>query len=315
LFGFEVTTTNQPTNQMQQDQLIAFGISIISASISKSISAPFDRCLLLIQTQDANVLVRSAQVNRFKGYLDCLFRLKAEQGLKSLWRGNVVGIVSHIPSSLMRPFAKDLILSILPQYSSRQEFGKYLLSQMGSGALGALICVGVSYPFTIIRNRLAMDMSLSKQEFKGAMDCLKKITNGPNGWLGLYKGMGVSVIGVIPYRGCYLGMYEVFRDMNPWKKETGSAAIVSRFVFAQMTTLTAACVSYPFTVVCHRLQMQSDKNKENRVYSGALNCFTKTMKEEGLRGLYKGFSMQLFLSISPALVLVAYDSLMRSINS
>lgn len=48
------------------------------------------------------------------------------------------------------------------------------------------------------RTRLASDVGTGKRDFTGLWDCLSKTAKGPKGFMGLYNGFGVSVMGIIP---------------------------------------------------------------------------------------------------------------------
>lgn len=67
---------------------------------------------------------------------------------------------------------------------------------------------------------------------------------------------GVSVVGIIPYRGVYFGLYDTLREKNPYKDELGAVGLASKFVIAQTTALAAGYAAYPFDTVRRRLQLQ-----------------------------------------------------------
>lgn len=46
----------------------------------------------------------------------------------------------------------------------------------------------------------------------------KKTASGPKGPIALYNGFGVSVMGIIPYRGVYFGLYDSLSAKNPYNK-------------------------------------------------------------------------------------------------
>merc|ERR1711971_1170003 len=96
----------------------------------------------------------------------------------------------------------------------------------------------------------------------GLADCLKKTVQS-GGVASLYNGIGVSVVGIIPYRGVYFGLFDTLSGYNPYQKsENGIMRAASKFVCAQVSAITAGYVSYPFDTVRRRLQMQSEKPQE-----------------------------------------------------
>jgi len=84
---------------------------------------------------------------------------------------------------------------------------------------------------------------------------------------------------------------------------------VSKFFVAQGTAICAGYASYPFDTIRRRLQMQSEKPKEQWVYKGTADCLSKIMKTEGTRALFKGAGAKALRTVGSALVLVFYDQL------
>merc|ERR1719453_1296580 len=79
-------------------------------------------------------------------------------------------------------------------------------------------------------------------------------------------GFGVSVVGIVAYRGPYFGIFDTLKEKNPWKKDKGIVGLFSKFCIAQTTAIIAGFISYPFDTVRRRLQMQSEKPKEQWLY-------------------------------------------------
>lgn len=139
-------------------------------------------------------------------------------------------------------------------------------------------------------------------------DCLKKTAAGPGGFGALYTGFGVSVVGIVGYRGLQLGTFDTITGINPWRKDKGILGAATTFAAAQTAITIGAGATYPFDTVRRRLQMQSEKPVEEHIYKGTVDCFKRVAAEEGLMaGLYKGFAANIVRSIGGALVLVFYD--------
>jgi len=125
----------------------------------------------------------------------------------------------------------------------------------------------------------------------------------------LYNGFGVSVAGIIPYRGVYFGMYDSLAGINPFKSDKGIVGLASKFAIAQATAITAGYASYPFDTIRRRLQMQSEKPKEEWLYKGTADCFNKIIKNEGTAALFKGAGANALRTVGSALVLVLYGEI------
>ena len=152
-------------------------------------------------------------------------------------------------------------------------------------------------------------MGSGQKSFNGLADCLAKTAKGPSGIMGLYNGFGVSVLGIFPYRGVYFGMYDTLAEINPYKKDRGVVGLASKFAIAQATAITAGYASYPMDTVRRRLQMQSEKPKDQWLYKGTLDCFAKVAKDEGMGALFKGAGANALRTVGSALVLVLYGEI------
>lgn len=138
---------------------------------------------------------------------------------------------------------------------------------------------------------------------------MKKTASGPKGFLGLYNGFGVSVTGIIPYRGVYFGMYDTAREKNPYKDDKGMYGLLSKFGIAQSVAIMAGYASYPFDTVRRRLQMQSEKPKAEWMYANTMDCFRKISAEEGMGAFFKGAGANALRTVGSPLVLVMYDQI------
>lgn len=67
--------------------------------------------------------------------------------------------------------------------------------------------------------------------------------------------MTVSVLGIIPYRAAYFGLYDTGKKYIPLVKEN----LLVKFLFAQTVTSISGLASYPFDTVRRRMMMQSGK--------------------------------------------------------
>jgi len=303
----------EQTKRVPQSKAVAFAqdfaIGGVSGAIAKTCTAPIERVKLIIQTQDANPRIRSGEIPRYTGIANCFSRVRSEQGTAAFWRGNLTNVIRYVPTQAFNFAFKDSIKALFPRYDSKKDFGKFFMVQLASGGLAGAGSLTVVYPLDYARTRLAADVGTGKRDFKGLSDCLVKTAKGPGGFMSLYNGYGVSVIGIIPYRGVYFGLYDTLKELNPYKKDLGIMGLLSKFACAQSTAIAAGYASYPFDTVRRRLQMQSEKPKDQWVYKNTLNCFAKVVKDEGLPALFKGAGANALRTVGAALVLVLYDSI------
>jgi len=175
--------------------------------------------------------------------------------------------------------------------------------------------VKIVYPLDYARTRLASDVGSGKAQFNGLLDCLTKTVKS-GGLPALYNGIGVSIIGIIPYRGAYFGLFDTLSGYNPWQKDNNPLfRASSKFACAQVSAIAAGYASYPFDTVRRRLQMQSEKPKEEWVYAGTMDCFKKIIKNEGTAALFKGAGANALRTVGAALVLVLYSEITGAVGT
>merc|ERR1712204_116973 len=221
------------------------------------------------------------------------------------WRGNFVNILRYFPTQAFNFAFKDTIKGFFPK---QKGFGGKLAVNVASGGLAGAGSLCIVYPLDYARTRLASDVGSGKKTFTGLWDCMYRTASGPGGFFAVYTGFGVSVVGIVGYRGLQLGTFDTITGLNPWKKDKGIMGAASTFAAAQTAITIGAGATYPFDTVRRRLQMQSEKPGEEHLYKGTGDCFRKIAAEEGMvAGLYKGFLANVVRSVGGALVLVFFD--------
>ncbi|KAH7519180.1 hypothetical protein FEM48_Zijuj08G0008300 [Ziziphus jujuba var. spinosa] len=136
----------------------------------------------------------------------------------------------------------------------------------------------------------------------GLLGSFKKIakTEGP---IGFYRGNGASVARIVPYAALHYMAYEQYRRWiiltfpDVWRGPVldlvaGSFAGGTAVLFTYPLDLVRTKLAYQ-VVGSTKLNVQGLMNNE-QVYKGIRDCFSKTYKEAGLRGLYRGVAPSLY---------------------
>ena len=185
----------------------------ISGAIAKTCTAPIERVKLIIQTQDANPKIISGEVPRYTGIVNCFTRVAAEQGIQAFWRGNFVNVLRYFPTQAFNFAFKDTIKGFFPKYSPKTDFGKSFAVNVASGGLAGAGSLTIVYPLDYARTRLASDVGSGNPQFNGLFDCLTK-TMKSGGFFSMYNGFGVSVVGIVAYRGPYFAIFDTLKEKN-----------------------------------------------------------------------------------------------------
>ena len=168
----------------------------------------------------------------------------------------MANVLRYFPTQALNFAFKDTYKKILCPYNPKKEPVKFFMGNMASGGAAGATSLMFVYPLDFARTRLAADVGKGKgggeREFSGLTDCISKIfkSDGP---IGLYRGFGISVVGIIFYRAAYFGMFDTgkvffFEDMK-------KANIFFVWLFAQFVTVSAGIFSYPLDTVRRRLMM------------------------------------------------------------
>ena len=284
-----------------------FMIGGVSAAVSKTVVAPIERVKLLLQVQDASKSI--AAENKYKGIGDCFTRVLNEQGFTSFWRGNLANVVRYFPTQALNFAFKDVYKKVFNPYNQKKEPVKFFIGNCASGGAAGATSLCVVYPLDFARTRLAADVgSGGAREFTGLIDCLKKVA-ASDGVTGLYRGFGISVVGIVAYRAAYFGCYDTGKAIL--FPDASKSSVFAMWMFAQVVTVGAGVLSYPLDTIRRRLMMQSGRTGADIQYTGTMDCFKKILVQEGPLAFFKGSLSNVIRGTGGALVLV-FDSKIKA---
>merc|ERR1712098_155284 len=298
--GNRINFIKMPFNAKSFAQDLAVGGT--AAAISKTLVAPIERVKLLLQTQAASTQIKAG--SEYKGIVDCFVRVSKEQGVISLWRGNLANVIRYFPTQALNFAFKDTYKQIFLGGVDKKNFWRYFAGNLASGGAAGATSLCFVYPLDFARTRLAADIGKgsAEREFSGLGDCLVKIFR-TDGLKGLYLGFNVSVQGIIIYRAAYFGCFDTAKGMLPDPKNTH---IIVSWMIAQTVTAAAGLVSYPFDTVRRRMMMQSGRKGADIMYKGTIDCWKKILKDEGSKAFFKGAWSNVIRGMGGAFVLVLY---------
>ncbi|XP_024371426.1 uncharacterized protein [Physcomitrium patens] len=160
--------------------------------------------------------------------------------------------------------------------------------------LGAALFSGVSatqYPAVVLKTRQQV-MAVNQSCTSLGLSLLKT-----HGLPGLYKGFTTSLIGTIPARSIYMTTLEFTKcHVTTLAKIFGgmsdpAAAAVANAAAGLTASFAAQFVWTPIDVVTQRLMVQGGRGGLSTDYRGGIDAFRTILKQEGVQGLYRGFSL------------------------
>ena len=105
---------------------------------------------------------------------------------------------------------------------------------------------------------------------------------------GLYRGVWPTVVGIIPYAGTSFFTFETLKKLHQDYLHTHPSP-VARLVFGALAGLLGQTVTYPMDIV--RRRMQTEGAAIAVEYNGIVSTLSYVYRTEGVRGLFKGVSM------------------------
>lgn len=172
-----------------------------------------------------------------------------EGGVRSLWRGNGINVMKIAPESAIKFAAYEQVKRLIRQNENRQ---MSIYERFIAGACAGGISQTAIYPFEVLKTRLALRKT---GQYSSILDAATKIYVA-EGARSFYRGYIPNIIGIIPYAGIDLAVYETLKNkyLNIHKKEQPSFWVLLACGSAS-STLGQVC-SYPLALVRTRLQAQ-----------------------------------------------------------
>lgn len=128
----------------------------------------------------------------------------------------------------------------------------------------------------------------------------------------LWKGIGATIVGVMPARAIYFSAYtkgkHVLGELNGGNESSPYVHLGA----AAMAGITTSTVTNPIWLVKTRMQLQSTSN---RLYNSSWHCLTSIIKNEGFRSLYKGLGASYLGVVESTMQWVIYEHMKKRIHA
>uniref|UniRef100_A0A3B5LST5 Uncharacterized protein n=1 Tax=Xiphophorus couchianus TaxID=32473 RepID=A0A3B5LST5_9TELE len=230
-----------------------------------------------------------------------LMQMIKEGGTRSLWRGNGVNIIKIAPESALKFMAYEQIKRLIG--SDKETLS--ILERFVAGSLAGVIAQSTIYPMEVLKTRLALRTT---GQYSGISDCAKQIFR-KEGLGAFYKGYIPNMLGIIPYAGIDLAVYETLKN-NYLQQYGTNSTDPGVLVLLACGTVSSTCgqlASYPLALVRTRMQAQGETQLLSMSMTGV---FRQILQNEGPAGLYRGLAPN-FLKVIPAVSIsyVVYEHL------
>jgi len=133
-------------------------------------------------------------------------------------------------------------------------------------------------------------LSGEEKRYSSLIDCFKRV-NAEQGPRAFWRGNLVNCLRYAPQQGSALAFNDTIRALTPKfdpHKEVVMATAVS-LMSGGMAGAAANTICYPFDFA--RTRLASDVGSGKKMFNGILDCIGKTLKSQGIMGLYRGWAV------------------------
>ena len=247
----------------------------VGGACQLAVGHPFDTVKVQLQTMPP---AAPGQPLKYSGAVDAALKTVRAEGFAGLYRGVLAPLATVVlynaalfdtrkrMEALLSPDGRPLTLP--------QEFQ--------AGAAAGVVAAAVGCPAELIKCRLQSGAGSSTAE--AVRTVLQE-----EGALGLYRGMGSTLLREVPGNALMFGSYAALKSKLAESRgckvdELGAGDLV-------LAGGTGGSIywglMYPVDVIKSKIQLDTPAQK---LYRGTLDAFAKVWRAEGAAGLYRGFT-------------------------
>ncbi|XP_022162178.1 calcium-binding mitochondrial carrier protein SCaMC-1-A-like [Myzus persicae] len=252
----------------------------VAGAVSRTFTAPLDRLKVFLQVYG----------NQHSNITTCFKSMLKEGGKLGMWRGNGINVLKIAPESAFKFMAYEQAKRRIQgsRTTDLTIFEKFFAGSLAGGFSQSLI-----YPLEVLKTKLAISKS---NQYKGIFDCIQKIYYR-EGIRSFYRGYVPNLLGILPYAGIDLAVYETLKNKYIASHNDGEKPGMPLLLACGTVSSTCGQVcSYPLSLVRTRLQAPNFEGPDTRTM---MSVFREIWVKEGIPGLYRGITPN-FIKVAPA---------------
>ncbi|KAL8841419.1 MAG: hypothetical protein Q9205_000707 [Flavoplaca limonia] len=302
----------------------------IAGVVSRTATAPLDRLKVYLIAQTS---IKAEAINAAKSGLPVQAAKHASRplveasrtlwrmgGMQSLFAGNGLNVVKVMPESAIKFGSYEGSKRLLARLEGHNDpKALHPWTQFLAAGLGGMFSQFAIYPLDTLKFRMQCEtVEGGLHGNKLISDTARKMWK-KNGIRSFYRGLPLGLVGMFPYSAIDLTTFEYTKrfvtSYNAKKRRCHEEdALPGNFMTAALGAFSGAfgaSVVYPINLLRTRLQSQGTAIHPP-TYTGFMDVTRRTVKGEGVRGLFKGITPNL-LKVIPAVSItyVVYDNSKR----
>lgn len=310
---------------IQSDPYLSFLCGGVAGALSRTAVSPMERVKVLFQVQGGS---SGNQQSYRRGTLSTIWQIYKEEGYKGLFRGNGINCIRIVPYTAIQYSVYENLKKILTNGDRQLNTAE----KLSCGMVAGVASVAGTYPMDLVKTRLSV---LTAKSLKGIQHQnsgmnkidlsmwgnLKTIYFKEGGFKGLYRGFVPTSLGVAPYVSLNFSIFEKMKEevetyMPGWQTN-GSKSVETSIilVIGALSGGIAQSMVYPFDILRRRFQVATmNEGSLGFKYDNTWHALTSIVKNEGVKGLYKGWTANMW-KIMPSMAVqwASYDIIRRTI--
>ncbi|CDK26468.1 unnamed protein product [Kuraishia capsulata CBS 1993] len=313
-----VKELRHPSSYLSSDEIVPIS-GAISGFIAGVAVCPLDVAKTRLQAQGSFLQkhpdgLRNFEKFRYKGLGGTLRTILKQEGIKGLYRGLPAMVLGYFPTWM-------IYFTVYEQNKklTRNLFDHETLSFATSAILAGAVSTTLTNPIWVVKTRMMIQTgdgrtiydrfpskhqtgaSKDAQVYKSLVDTFVKMYR-KEGWKSFYSGLLPSYIG-LTHVAIQFPIYENLKKNLNLRDDSSN---VGKLTLASIISkVLASSVTYPHEILRTRLQI--DKTKVSMM-TGLVRTFLSVYKNEGVKGFYSGFIINLTRTVpSSAVTLVTFE--------
>ncbi|KAL0279389.1 UNVERIFIED_CONTAM: hypothetical protein PYX00_000963 [Menopon gallinae] len=274
-------------------------ISVFAASVAEIVTYPLDLTKTRLQIQGEKAGLGNIKNVQRRGMLNTAIGIIREEGVLKLWTGITPALYRHVIYSGVRIVSYENIRDKLLQGDPEKKFP--LWKSALTGATSGAVAQFLASPADLVKVQIQMEGKRRLLGFKPRVHSTwhaftKIIQEG--GLRGLWKGSIPNVQRAALVNLGDLTTYDTAKRII-LRNTTLTDNHVTHVLSSACAGLVAATMGTPADVVKTRIMNQpTDECGRGLLYKSSLDCLKKTISNEGLFALYKGF-LPIWIRMAP----------------
>ncbi|RZC68403.1 hypothetical protein C5167_031650 [Papaver somniferum] len=284
-------------------ELIAGGAA---GAFAKTTIAPLERIKILLQTRTEGF--------HSIGVYQSMKKLLKHEGVFGFYKGNGASVIRIVPYAALHFMTYEQYRCWILNNCPAMGTGPVVDLLAGSAAGGTAVLF--TYPLDLARTKLAYQVTSPKESIRhglrtihsqpdycGLKDVFKSVYR-EGGIRALYRGVGPTLVGILPYAGLKFYIYEELKRRVP---EEHQNSVMLRLSCGALAGLFGQTFTYPLDVVRRQMQVQS-LQQGGPGYRNMIEGFTTIIRNQGWGQLFAGLSIN-YMKIVPSVAIgfTAYD--------